>query len=280
VPRFGGGDDGNLQETTMASMRSLQNLDINLGLFGFPVKVYKAINDPAEGVSFRQVHGACGTPINLVKRCQTCAADVQQAELVKGYEVAPGNFLTFTEDELKALRPDRLGVVQVDGYVGEDAVGDSYYDGSVYYLSPGGKDSTTFVTFRDALADRMAVGKVVMYGRERVVVIRSTGKLLAMHFLRNHADIRTISDVPQYAAVPEQANAQHLALMAQLMDAKRVSFDDVVLESDSYAEAVKALIQSRVDGAPAPVPAAVVPQAATVDLMAMLNASLAAAKAA
>lgn len=264
----------------MAGMRSLQNLDINLGLFGFPVKVYKAINDPAEGVSFRQVHGACGTPINLVKRCATCEVDVPQADLVKGYEATPGNFLTFTEDEIKALRPERLGVVQVDGYVGEDAVGDSYYDGSVYYLSPGGKDHTTFVTFRDALGDRMAVGKVVMYGRERVVVIRSTGKLLAMHFLRNHADIRNIVDVPQYAAVPEQANAQHLGLMTQLMDAQRVNFDDVVLESDSYADAVRALIQSRVDGTPAPTQAAVAPSAGTVDLMAMLQASLAATKAA
>ena len=264
----------------MAGMRAIQNLDINLGLFSFPTKVYKAANDPAEGVSFRQVHGTCGQPIHQVKRCASCAVDLAQSDLLKGYEVAPGNFLTFTEDEIKALRPARLGVVQIDGYVGDDAVSDSYYDGSVYYLSPGGKDHTTFATFRDALGPRMAIGKVVMYGREHVVTIRSTGKLLAMHFLRTHAELRHVDAVPGYAGVPDSAKADHLDLMAQLMDAQRVDFDDIVLDSDSYTDAVKALIASRLAGLPPPVPTEAPAQTATADLAAMLKASLAAAKAA
>lgn len=261
----------------MAGMRSIQNLDINLGLFGFPVKVYKAANDPAEGVSFRQIHGACSHPINLVKRCNACAVDVHSADLLKGYEVAPGNFLTFTEDEIKGLRPERLGVLAIDGFVGIETVGDSYYDGSVYFLSPGGKDSTTFVTFRDALGPRMAIGKVVMYGRERVVTIRAAGKVLALHFLRTHAELRNADAVPGYDKLAEAANPAHLDLMGQLMDAKRVEFDDVVLESDSYADAVRALIASRVAGQPAPVQPEAPALAPVNDLAAMLKASLAAA---
>src|SRR6185436_2742011 len=91
------------KETTMAGMRSVLALDINLGLFGFPVKVYKATNDPTEGVSFRQTHAACGTPIFQVKRCPKCEVDVPYADLGKGYELAPGNYLAFTEAEIKAL---------------------------------------------------------------------------------------------------------------------------------------------------------------------------------
>jgi DNA end-binding protein Ku len=247
-------------------------------MFGFSVKVYKATNDAAEGVSFRQLHSACGHSINQVKRCNHCATDVQMVDLVKGYEVSPNNFLTFSDDEIKALRPERLGVVKVDGYMADDEIQDGYFDGTVYFLAPDGKDHTTFVTFRQALGERWAVGKVVMYGRERVVAIRPVDRLLAMHFIRTHSELRSAADVPGFDKVPETANDEYAALMAQVMDAKTIRFDEVVLESDSYADAVRALIESRKAGLPAPAQPEAAPLGKATDLMAMLKASLAAAQ--
>jgi DNA end-binding protein Ku len=265
----------------MATMRSVLNLNINLGLFGFPVKVYKATNDPAEGIGFRQLHADCGTPINQVKRCSKCEKDVAASELLKGYEIAGGKFVTFTEEEIKALKPEAAGTIKIEGYLAADEIDHTYQDGTVYFLKPDGKDFTTFTTWREALAGRWAVGKVVMYGREHVVAIRAVDRLLSMHFLRAHSEIRNIADVPGYETVPETANAEHLELMSQLVDQRTISFDDVVIDKDAYVLAVQALIESRIAGLPAPeqveFKAAVTPGA---NLLEMLKASLAAAPAA
>ena len=260
----------------MATMRSVLNLNINLGLFGFPVKVYKATDDPAEGIGFRQVHGECGTPINQVKRCSKCEKDVMQSELVKGFEVAPGSFLHFTEDELKALKPEAAGTIKIEGYLAAEEIDTAYLDGTLYFLSPDGKDFTTFTTWRDALAGRWALGKVVMYGREHVVAIRAVDRLLSLHWIRAHSEMRTIADVPGYAKVPEGSSTEHLDLMSQLIEQRQVSIDDVVIEKDEYVVAVQALIDSRKAGLPAPAQAAFAPASQGVDLLAMLKASLAA----
>lgn len=264
----------------MATMRALQNLNISLGMFGFPVKVYKGTDDPTDGIGFRQIHAACKTPINQVKRCVTCNVDVPTSELLKGYETN-GAMLAFTDEEVKALKPEAAGTIKIDGYLSPEAVDPCYQGGYVYYLAPdrGDKqkaDADTFATWRDALKGRWAVGKVVMYGREHVVAIRAVDRMLAMHFLRTHAEIRSLADVPGYNNIPETSKPEYAELMAQLVDAKAIRFDDVAIEQDSYVTAVKALIQSRVDGTAAPTPAAAGPATSGSDLMAMLKASVAA----
>ena len=260
------------------AMRSILNLDINLGLFSFPVKVYKATDDPSEGVKFRQIHGACKTPINLVKRCSCCNVDVATPDLMKGYEIAPGNFLAFTEDEIKALKPEKSGILGIDGFMPEDEIDAAYLNGTTYFLSPGGKDNTAFTTFREALGSRWAVGKVVLYGREQVVAIRATANILGLHVLRAQSELRVPTDVPSYDKIPTTSKPEHIDLMGQLMDAKPLRLDDVAFDSDSYADAVKALIAARKAGAPDPAPASETPAPQATDLMAMLKASLVVAR--
>jgi DNA end-binding protein Ku len=260
----------------MAGMRSILSLDISLGLFGFPVKLYKAVNDPTEGIHFRQIHGACGTPINLVKRCASCNTDVQQGDLMKGFELAPNNFLLFSADEIAALRPETAGVLKIDGYADEDEIDEAYLTGTFYLLAPAGKDHTTFATFRDALGSRWALGKTVLYGKEQVVAIRAIDRVLSLHVIRNHNEIRNAYDVPSYSKIPEGSKADHVALMAQLMTQSTLRLDDVAFDSDSYAEAVKALVAARSAGLPNPSPAEVAPLTPSTDLMSMLKASLAA----
>lgn len=265
------------------AMRAVQNLQISLGMFGFPVKVYKATDDPGEGIGFRQLHKKCGNPINQVKRCQHCAEDVPSVDLLKGYEDQPGTFLKFTDEEIKALKPEAAGTIKIDGYVDGEAIDAAYQDGTVYFLSPDRGDKKkgevdTFVTFREALAGRWAIGKVVMYGREHVVAIRSVDRMLAMHFIRTHAELRNVSDIPGYTDVPEQARPDYVEMMAQLVAAQRILVEDVVLESDSYTVAVQGLIDARRAGQAAPPAPEAKPVPTGVDLMAMLKASVAAVK--
>jgi DNA end-binding protein Ku len=264
------------------AMRATQNLSINLGgLIVFPVKVFKATTETSEGIGFRQIHSTCGKPINQVKRCQHCAVEVPMTDLLKGYDDGSGGFLKFTEDEIKALKPEAAQSITIEGYLAADEIDASFQDGSVYYMSPDRGDKKVkascdaFVTWRDALDGRWAIGKVVMYGRERVVAIRAVERVLALHFIRTSTEIRDIAEIPGYKDVPDEASRDHLAMMNQFIDQKEISFHDVVLESDAYADAVKALIEARKSGQPDPKqPAAPVPTSGG-DLMALLQASLA-----
>lgn len=257
------------------AMRSILNLDINLGLFGFPVAVYKATNEPTEGIAFRQLHRVCSTPINQVKRCATCNADVPTSDLVKGYPEGTA-FITITDDELKALKPEAAGIISIAGYLSHDEIDESFHVGSVYYLKPGGKDPTTFATWREGLEGRFAIGTVVMYGREHVVAIRAFDRLLALHMLRSKAEVRLAADVPGYDKVPTTARPEHVELMRQLIERESITFDDVVIEKDKYVTAVQELIESKRTGVPlAGRPAPPAPHQ-SADIMAALKASLAA----
>ena len=258
----------------MASMRSVMSLDVNLGLFGFPVKVYKATDGGSDGVSFRLLHAKCGTPINMPKLCRCCNVELSTADMVKGFEVAPGEFVRVTQDELDALKPERAGVLKIAGYVEADSLDAAYANGAVWFLSPGGKDAAAFVTWRDALGKRAALGTVVMYGKEHVVAIQRRGKALILRQIRTEAEVRDVADVPGYEGIPAVASTEHLRLMEQVMDAAEIGFHDVKLAGDAYAEAVRALIASKQTGEPmAQVEEKPV---ATGDLMAALKASLAA----
>lgn len=264
----------------MATMRALQSLDINLGLFGFSVKIYKAIEDPSEAISFRQLHRACNSPINAPKVCHKCGdgthpAIVPMSDIVKGFEYQPNQFVLVADDEIKALRPVRDAQVKINGYVDANEIDAAYLEGTVYYLAPGGKDSTTFVTWRDALGNKCAMGTVVMYGRERVVAIKAHDRMLALYFVRTKAEVRSTEDVPGYNAIPVVSQQAHRDLMAQVIDTQMVSFDDVTVESDRYVNAVRSLIDSKISGqplveteAPAAIPSA-------MDLIAAMKATLA-----
>ncbi len=258
----------------MAGMRSLQTLDISLGLFGFSTKVYKSIDDPADAVSFKQLHSTCREPITQVKRCNKCNVDVPYGDILKGYPTGPNTYLAFTEAEVKAIKPAAEGVIKIDGYVGADDIDTAFLSGVMYYLAPNDKMATTFATFRDALNGRWALGKVVMYGREYVAAIRAVERILAMHFLRSTAEIRNPANVPAYDKIPEFATDEHIELMSQLIDNSLVNISDVMLESDTYADAVRSLVKARMDGMPDPMPAAAPSLPNTPDLMKMLKASL------
>jgi Ku protein len=249
-------------------------------MFGFPVKVYKATDEPTEGVSFRQIHAACNHRVTQPKRCDHCNTTVSNSDVVKGVEHGDG-FLTFTDDEIKALKPEAAGTIKIEGYLAADAIDPTYQDGAVYFIAPdrGDKkkaDCDTYTTWRDALQGRWAVGRVVMSGREHVVALRAVDRLLTMHYIRTHAEIRSVHDVPGYVDVPETSKREYQELMAQLIDKSTIAFDDVAIEADSYVMAVQSLIEARRAGQPNPTQPEAAQVSTGVDLMAMLQASLAA----
>lgn len=262
------------------AMRSVAKFTVNLGLFGFPVACYKADDEPTKGIGFNQIHSKCGSQINRPTVCRHCNEDVATADILKATDFN-GVKVQVTDAELKALKPEAEGTCTLTGYMPADELDPSYIEGAVFFLAPdrgdkGKGDQTTYATFRDALKGRYAIGSVVMYGREHIVAIRAVGKVLSMHYVRSHAEVRASNDLPRFDEIPAQATGEYVEMMSQVIDKQMIGFADVAIDRDSYVAAVEALLTAKAAGAEAPAAPESKPAAAVVDLKAMLLASLAA----
>jgi DNA end-binding protein Ku len=239
----------------MAGMRAILSVDISLGLFSVPVKLYTAVEEGAAGFGFRQLHRECKTPINMTRHCGHCERDIAYEEIVKGTEaivknaeggLAPG-WVTVEESELAALKPQRESL-KVLGYVGAVDIDPTYFTGSVYYLLPGSKDATAFATFRDSLGERAALGRVVLWGREHVVCVRPAGRAMTLHTMRSMAEFRRAKELPGYDALPSDSPEEYRKLMGQIMARDAIKLEDVVIVKDAYRMAVEKLVQSKAAG--------------------------------
>jgi DNA end-binding protein Ku len=249
-------------------------LEVNLGLFSFPVKVYKATDDP-DGVSFKLVHTACGGGISQPRQCAACNTQVPSDQVAKGFQVGPNQFVTLSADELSSLKPENEHQLQVQGYVSAQSVDLNQFQGTRYLLAPGGKDSSAFATWRDALKGRFALAKVVMYQRDRLVAIRAEGKILSLHYLREKSEHRSAAEIPGIEFIPETCDPKHLTLMSKVMDKTTVKVEDVVIEKDRYVAAVEALVATKLSGGTVQPAAAVEAPVGAMSLMAALEAVLA-----
>src|SRR4051794_7258993 len=91
------------------------NTSITFGMVTIPVGICAGISD--QKVSFRQLHEACGTPIRHQKMCPNCECDVEMDEIIRGYEVVKGQYVTVTEDELLRAAPEAARAIEITKFV-------------------------------------------------------------------------------------------------------------------------------------------------------------------
>lgn len=265
------------------SARSVASLNLQVSpIIGIPLKVYVAYDDPSDGTSFRLIHNTCGTGINRPSVCRQCNREIGAHEIVKAYQLTPTQSVRVTDEELKALKPAKSDTMVVETYLNPEDLDPSYFSGGMYRLMPSTKDTVAFCTFRDALAGRYALAKVVMTrsSKEQVVAIRADGRALAMHFLRTKAEMRDATDIPGYDKLSLFTRPEYVDMMSQLIAShEQVAFESVTITKDRYVTALQQLLAQKIAGiAPTgavpdePEP----PQTTTSELMQRLQQSLAA----
>ena len=115
--------------------RSLSNGTISFGLVTIPVKLYST-GESSVGIHFNMVHKKCGTQVKQHYFCPTDDEYVERNEIVKGYEYAKGQYVLFSDEELKALNPEPTNAIDITEFVPLDQVDPVYFD-KAYYLGPG-----------------------------------------------------------------------------------------------------------------------------------------------
>jgi DNA end-binding protein Ku len=244
---------------------------IKLSLVSCPVRLYPATS-ASERISFHQLHKKTHNRINM-KPVDPELGLVERSELVKGYEYEPKQYVIIDESDLEAVKLESNHTMNIEAFVDADEV-DIIYDDTPYFLTPdGAMAEETFAVLREAMrkANKLAVARLVLSSRERVVTIGPRGKGMFLYTLRNPKEVRNSSEY--FAEIPEvKADPEMLDLAQKLIDQKVSKFDPSKYE-DRYEAALMEVIKEKLKGHK-PVVAAAPERGNVINLMDALKASL------
>ena len=266
---------------TGGPMRTIWNGSISFGLVNIPVGLALATAPKARqsDVSFRTLHRECGTPIRNKRWCPTHEREVGADEIVKGWEVAKGEFVLVDDADLEAIaQSDDSRSIDITRFVELDEVDPVYLD-RTYYLSPAQAPAARrpYVLLLEAMkqSNMGAVGRFVLRGAEYFCLIRPKGDALALETLFLAEDVRSQAEIEEAVAGTEVKKAE-LELASQVMQSLVGEFDPSELESD-YRRDLRALLEAKLEGREIakPEPVAETP---VVDLMDALKRSVAEAQ--
>jgi DNA end-binding protein Ku len=202
---------------------------------------------------------------------------VERSDLVRGYEYEDKQYIIIEDSDLEAVRIESNHTLNIEAFVDESEI-DVIYQDSPYYLAPdGAMAEETFAVLRDAMqaAGKVAIARLVMSSRERVVTIGAREKGMFVTTLRDPREVRATSTY--FDEIPDEApDKEMLELAEALIKQKTTKFDPAAYE-DRYEAALKAMIKDKLKGAK-PIIAAAPERGNVINLMDALKASLGQAK--
>lgn len=221
---------------------------LKLSLISVPVKAFTA-NETAGEVHLNQLHKDCNSRVKYLKVCPE-HGELKSEAIVSGYEHYKDSYVVVDPDELDKLRTKTDRAVSIDGFVPADAVDGMYFAGKAHYLLPDGiAGARPYALLRDGMKQNnvCAIAQVVMTGREQLVLLRPSGKLLVMTGLHYPARVRKAKDfeaeVEDIAFKPDE-----VALTNTLIAASKLATFDLDAYQDQYVKKLKQLIALKVDG--------------------------------
>lgn len=244
---------------------------LKLSLVSCPVRLYPATSS-SDRVRFNQLHKTTHNRINM-KPVDPELGLVDRSDLVKGYEYEDKKYIIIDDEDLEAVRLESNHTLSIEAFVDAAEV-DVIYQDAPYYLAPdGAMAEETFIVLREAMreAGKLAIARLVLSSRERVVTIGPREKGMFVCTLRAPAEVRATS--AYFDSIPEaKPDAEMLGLAEALIRQKTTAFDPKQYE-DRYEQALMAMIKEKLKGHK-PIIAAAPERGNVVNLMDALKASL------
>lgn len=259
-----------------AEMRAMWKGSISFGLVNIPISLYKATED--HKTSFRSLHTECKHPIQYKKWCPVCNREIESKEIVRGYEYAPGNFIMITDEDLDNLPLPTLHTIDILHFTDKENVDPIYYE-NAYYLGPGEFGGKPYKLLHEAMhqTNKVAVAKVAFRTSEHLAVIRIYKNSLIMNMIHYPAEIRTVEGLPGIEGIANlEVSDNELEMAKKLIEEISSSFRNDY--QSNYEEALKELIEAKIQNAEVEQPVAASRADNVVDLMEALKRSLKATK--
>src|ERR1700730_2562374 len=255
--------------------RSIASLTVSFGLVSIPVKLYSA-TESSKAISFNMLHKACGSRLKQQYFCVKEEVPVAREDMVKGYEFAKDQYVTFTPEELKALEEAGTHSADITEFVPIDSIDPVFFD-KAYYLAPDKGGAKPYALLARALREsgRCALGRWAARGKQYIVMIRPVGGEnadgLVMQQLLYAAEVRSIKDID----IPKtDVKDAELKLAQQLIAQQASETFDPAAYSDDVRARVEAAVQKKVEGQEITMTEAPEGGGQVIDLMEALRASL------
>ena len=252
--------------------RSVGSGTVSFGLVSIPIKLYVATH--SEAPSFNLLHQPCGSRIKQQIFCPRCERTVERSELVKGYEVAKDSYVTFTDDELRALETAASSSIDIQEFVPLADVDPIFFE-TAHYLGPDKGGEKAYHLLADAMRERevVAIAQHVSRGKERLVLIRPMAKGLVLHTLYYADEVRSFDDVGLGDAGQRRDGEMRLA--QQLIGELTGKTFEPEQYRDHYRDRLREVVDKKVAGEETTIAETAPPKAQVIDLMEALKQSLA-----
>src|SRR4051812_2778303 len=253
------------------SARPMWQGSLRLSLVSCPVALYGATSRTSD-VSFHLLNPETNNRIRMIPT-DPDTGPVERADLVKGYEISKNHYVVLSNDELQSVRLETTKTIDIERFVDEKEI-DRLYWNDPYYLLPNDKSGVdAYTVIREALAEtgRIALGRVVMHTRERLVALEPRDKGIIVYTLRMGDEViqpkDAFDDIP--ASRPSKAMIE---IARQIIEQQHGAFEPAKFE-DRYETALRDLIRRKEKGVKL-VAAEPVEEDNVIDLMAALKKSL------
>ena len=245
---------------------------LKLSLVTCPVALYTA-TERAGDVHFHMLSAKTHNRIRMIPTDPE-AGPIDRDDIVKGYEVDKDRYVIVTDDEISAVRLESTRTIDIERFVDAAEIDRLYWD-EPYFLLPDGKPAVeAYAVIREAMKQtgRIALGRLVMHTRERIVAIEPRERGLIATTLRSAGEVRDPAEA--FDDIPATKADRSMVEIAERIIAQQSGAFDPSKFADRYEEALKKLIAAKEKGGAGAVEAPAPEDTNVVDLMAALRRSL------
>ena len=220
---------------------------LKLSLVACPIALYPATST-TERVSFNQINKNTGNRIRYRKVDEGTEEPVEQADIIKGYQVEKNVYVHVEDEDLEALQVESTHTIEIDKFVPRKQLDERYFD-SPYYIVPNDKvGQDAFAVIRDAMKGKgvVGLGRVVLAKRERPIILEPFGKGMRGMTLRYPYEVR--DEKEYFAEIPDmKIPSDMLKLAEHIVETKSEDFDPTTFV-DTYEEAVVEMLRNKQAG--------------------------------
>lgn len=245
---------------------------LKLSLVTCPVALYTATSS-ASDVRFHLINPDTHNRIRMVPT-DPDAGPVERSHLVRGYEVSKDEYVLFDDADFDKVRLDSTKTISIDKFVDESDIDRLYWDDPFFVVPEKGAGVEAFAVIRDAMQKqgKVALGQLVLRGKERQLALEVRGKGLVAYTLRAHDEVRDADDY--FDDIPKvKADADMVEIAARIIAQKEADFDPTAFK-DRYDDALRDMIKAKTKGGKGLVDVAEPDDTNVIDLMAALKNSL------
>jgi DNA end-binding protein Ku len=258
--------------------RAIWTGSISFGLLNVPVRLYSAVS--RRSIALREIRDSDSARIKHRRVAEGTDEEVPYENIVKAYEITPGQYVPLSKDEMAALAPEKTKAIEVQDFVDLDQIDPIYFD-SPYYLGPAQGAEKAYALLAKAMeaSGKVAIARFVLRNKENLAALRASDGVLTLTTMRFADEVVPAGELGD--ALPEKApkvNKREQEMAEQLIDSLSARFDPSAYR-DEYREQLLALIERKAEGKEIVAAEAEEPQATKApDLMAALEESIAAVK--